>query len=103
MHETEIEPYMGQAESDYLGKYIGPSLREGQRSIGICKMTLKCSGRTFGKRLLKVKFKIGSLSYPISYSSIVYSHSFTCVNQNMYLTFKEKLQLQKDAGPGMCL
>ena len=49
------------------------------------------------------QFKIVSLSYLISYSSIVYSHSITCANQNMYLTFKEKLQLQKDAGPGMCL
>ena len=29
MHETEIEPYMGRAESDYLDKYIGPSLQEG--------------------------------------------------------------------------
>ena len=44
-----------------------------------------------------------SLSYLISYSSIVYGHSITCVNQNMYLTFKEKLQLRKDIGPGMCL
>ena len=49
------------------------------------------------------QFKIVSLSYLISYSSIVYSHSITCANQNMYLSFKEKLQLQKDAGPGMCL
>ena len=49
------------------------------------------------------QFEIVSLSYLISYSSIVYSHSITCANQNMYLTFKEKLQLQKDAGPGMCL
>ena len=47
------------------------------------------------------QFKIVSLSYLISYSSIVYSHSITCANQNMYLTFKEKSQLQKDAGPGI--
>ena len=28
-HETEIEPYMGRAESDYLDKYFRSSLREG--------------------------------------------------------------------------
>ena len=47
------------------------------------------------------QFKIVSLSYLISYSSIVYSHSITCANQSMYLTFKEKSQLRKDAGPGI--
>ena len=46
-------------------------------------------------------FRIVSLSYLISYSSIVYSHSITYASQNMYLTFKEKSQLQKDAGLGI--
>ena len=32
-HETEIEPYMGRAESDYLDKYIKPSSREGQNYV----------------------------------------------------------------------
>ena len=49
------------------------------------------------------QLKIASLSYFISNSSIIRSHSITCANQNMYLIFKEKLQFQKDAGPGMCL
>ena len=29
MHKTEIEPFMGRAESDYLDKRIKPNLREG--------------------------------------------------------------------------
>ena len=47
------------------------------------------------------QLKITSLSYLISNSSIIRSHSITCANLKHVSNFKEKLQLQKDAGPGI--
>ena len=51
--------------------------------------------------LFIIQFKITSLSYLISNSSIIRSHSITCANLKHVSNFKEKLQLQKDAGPGI--
>ena len=47
------------------------------------------------------QLKIASLSYLISNSSIIRSHSITSANLRHVSNFKEKLQLQKDAGPGI--